>query len=187
MRRSRKSIDSELKEFWDRELQANSVRKQPLTDIQYVEPDFSMLPFDEAPSDDSIKDYQDKLLALKDKKIVNLAGVSNTDLKLKYGVANLEYLSSCDNNFIELVKYLYLWANALFESGRKEEALQVLEYGVFSIHTDVRSHYKLLADIYASDFDFEAIDRITKEAEKLTSPNRDAIVKTLKKEDYFHE
>ena len=107
MRRSRKSIDSELKEFWDRELQANSVRKQPLTDIQYVEPDFSMLPFDEAPSDDSIKDYQDKLLALKDKKIVNLAGVSNTDLKLKYGVANLEYLSSCDNNFIELVKYLY--------------------------------------------------------------------------------
>ncbi|MCR4658394.1 MAG: hypothetical protein K5770_19510 [Lachnospiraceae bacterium] len=186
MRRSRKGIDSELKNFWDRELKANSVRKQPLTDIIYIEPDFSALPFDEAPSDDAVKDYQDRLLALKDKKIVNLSGVTNTDLKLKYGVANLDYLSSCDENYTELVKNLYLWANALYSSGKKEEAVKVLEYGVFDIHTDVRSHYRLLADIYASDFDFEAIEKETLEAEKLTSQNRDAIVKMLKSEDYFH-
>ncbi len=180
-------MSSELKEFWDRELAANSVRKQPLDDIVYIELDLSKLPFDPSPADESIKDYQEKIASLEGKKIVNLTGISNTDLKLRYGVANLDYLSSCDDNYMELVKYLFLWANILFEQGRAEEAKQVLEYGVYSIHTDVRSHYKLLADMYADEFNFEAIDRITKEAEKIASPNRDSIVKMLKETDFFKE
>ena len=106
MRHSGKNIDAEIKELWKRELEANSVRKQPLTDIVYIEPDFSKLPLNPDDPDENIRDYQKKLLALRDKKIVNLSGISNTDLKLKYGVANLDYLSSCDENFLELVKYL---------------------------------------------------------------------------------
>ena len=184
MKRSRKSIDSDIKDLWALELKANNVRKQPLTDIEYIEIDFAALPFDAPDDNDDIWVYQNKILALKDRKIVNLSGISNTDLKLRYGVANLEYLSSCDENFLELVKNLYLWANALVEQGRIDEAKQVLEYGV-SIHTDVKSHYKLLADIYAADFDFQSIDRITAEAEKITASNRDAIVKMLKSTDYF--
>ena len=189
MRHSGRKIDSDIKMLRERELEANSVRKQPLTDIEYIEPDFSKLPFDpENPGDpdDNISDYQKKLLSLNDKKIVNLSGVSNTDLKLKYGVANLDYLSSCDENFLELVKYLYLWGNALYEQGRIQEAKQVLEYGV-SVHSDVKGNYRLLAQIYADEFDFCSIELLTADAEKLTAPNRDSIVKMLKTTDYFHE
>ena len=186
MRRSQKSMNSELKELWDRELKANSVRKQPLTDIEYTELEPDALPFDPDTSNDNIRDCQNRIMALADKRIVNLSGISNTELKLRYGVANLDYLSACDENFLELVKYLWLWANALHEEGRLDEAKQVLEYGV-SIHTDVKSHYKLLADIYAADFDFRSIERITDEAQKITSPNRDAIVKMLKSTDYFRD
>ena len=189
MRHSRKNIDAGIKELWKRELEANSVRKQPLTDIVYIEPDFSKLPLNpESPDDpdDNIRDYQKKLLALKDKKIVNLSGISNTDLKLKYGVANLDYLSSCDENFLELVKYLYLWGNALYEQGRIQEAKQVLEYGV-SVHSDVKGNYRLLAQIYADEFDFCSIELLSADAEKLTAPTRDSIVKMLKTTDYFHE
>ena len=178
MKRSVKNVDKDNREFWEKELRANSVRRQPLTDIVYIEPDLSALPFDETSTDDNIVDYQNRIRALADKKIVNLSGISNTDLKLKYGAANLDYLSSCDENYMELVKYLYLWANYLLNEGKTAEAKQILEYGA-TLPTDVKAHYKLLADLYVEEFDFEALDRLTEAAKKIPSSAGEGIVEML--------
>lgn len=184
MRQSTKHVGSDMKDLWTKELKANGVRKQPLTDIEYIEPDFDQLPFDGDTADETLLDYQNKLNSLRGQKIVNLSNITNTDLKLKYGVANLEYLSACDENYLTLVKYLYLWGRYLYEQGDLEKAKQVLEFGV-SVHTDSKAHYRLLAEIYASDFDFEAIDRIADEAAHIASDSRDAIIAMLKSDEFL--
>ena len=46
--------------------------------------------------------------ALKEKKILNLSGFTNTDLKLEYGVGNLTELTDYDNNYVTLSRSLHL-------------------------------------------------------------------------------
>ncbi|MCR4922642.1 MAG: hypothetical protein K5931_01395 [Lachnospiraceae bacterium] len=186
IRMSGKKVDNSAKDFLERESRANGVRRQPLTDIKYIELDLSMLPIDLDTDDEELKAYQDKVVSMEGKKISNLSSYTNTDLKFKYGPANLDYLTQCDQNFLELVRELYRWGDYLYKKGELEKAVKVLEYGV-TIHSDVKSNYKLLADIYANSFDFASIDRITKEAEKIESPNRDSIIEMLKCTDYFKE
>ncbi|MCR4739442.1 MAG: hypothetical protein K5886_04180 [Lachnospiraceae bacterium] len=184
MKTSNKKIQNSGEDLWKRELEANRVRRRPLDDLNMVKLDLSALPIDEDTDDEEIRDYQDKLKVLEKKEISNLSDYTNTDLKFKYGPANLEKLTELDQNFMELVRVLYQWAHYMYEKGEKEKCIRILEYGV-SIHTDVKAHYKLLADIYAADFDFEAIKRITEEAKKTESPTRDSIVEMLESTDYF--
>ncbi|MCR5735264.1 MAG: hypothetical protein K6G22_11730 [Lachnospiraceae bacterium] len=184
MKSSYKNIRNQGEDIWKRELEANKVRRQPLDDVKVFKPDLSKLPIDEDTDDEDIKDYQNRLSAMKDRTMSNLSAYSNTDLKMKYGPANLELLTEYDQNFLELVRLLYQWAHYMHDKGETEKCIQILEYGVM-IHTDVKAHYKLLADIYAADFNFEAIKRITEEAKKIESPTRDSIVEMLESTDYF--
>ena len=55
--------------------------------------------------------------ALKEKKILNLSGFTNTDLKLEYGVGNLTELTDYDNNYVTLSRSLARIAELLTEQG----------------------------------------------------------------------
>jgi hypothetical protein len=80
---SRKEEQKEEK-FWDRELRSNSVRKKSLDTLEYVHLPYDLLPFGTAGDDENLKEIENELTALKDLKIVNLTGITNTDLKLEY-------------------------------------------------------------------------------------------------------
>ncbi|MCR5108649.1 MAG: hypothetical protein K6B28_10860 [Lachnospiraceae bacterium] len=185
IRTTNKMITNKKDDLWEKELKANGVRRQPLTDINYIEHDPERLSFiKDEDTDEEEREYINTLMELKDKKIANLSSYTNTDLKMKYGPANLEYLSECDQNYLELVRTLYQFSCYEYNKGEIDKCRQILEYGV-SVRTDVKGHYKLLADIYAKDFNFEAIERITKEAEKIESPTRDSVIEMLRTTDYF--
>lgn len=163
--------------FLERESLANSTRKQPLDDISYITVPVDTLPFLEDASDEIAK-YQQTIRELSDKKIANLSDMTNTDLKLKYGAANLPILTEYDNNYSLLTDTISKWGLALMESGHEEESVTVLEYGI-KCNTDIRSNYLVLADYYASKGDVRKIRTLRTRALLLHTLIKDSIISRL--------
>ena len=184
MKRSSAHMKEDEEQFWDKERRANGTRKQPLDDLEFITVPYDDLPISKEVGNPVIMECEDFILRLKDAKIVNLNGISNTDLKLKYGVANLTVLSEYDQNYTELIRTLAAWGEELQKCGRTEDAIKVLEFGI-SCHTDIKKNYLILADIYAERNDYDAIDRLIESAEQLTSLTKNGILTELKKRSLF--
>lgn len=180
MRRSSTKSITGAESFLEREREANSVRKQPLTDVQFVAVDISGLPVVET-DDEYLIERFDTLKHLSDPeiKIANLSSYSNTDLKFKYGVANLTILTEYDQNFTNLCRCLFEIGRRLFESGNIPAAKSYLEYGI-ECGTDLKSHYALLADIYEQELSYDKIINLIHRAENLTTALKGALIRDLK-------
>lgn len=165
-------------EFLDLESQANLTRKQPLDDLDYITIPLNKLPFYENENEDIIS-YQNEIKALADKTIVNLTGMSNTDLKLTYGAANLDILSEYDRNFTELVRLLYMWGQNLYDNGKVNDAKTVLEFAI-DCSTDVSKNYILLANIYKDKGELSKINNLINSANELNSLMKNSIINNLK-------
>lgn len=141
-RKSNKTLDS----YWDREARANSVRRKPIDDLAYITIPLETLPFG-ASEDEKVQECESMVRTLSEKKIVNLTGMSNTDLKYKYGAPNITLLTEYDQNYILLVRNLNTWATHLYQAGLFSEARTLLEFLV-STNVDASTTYKLLSNIY---------------------------------------
>ncbi|MBQ8030808.1 MAG: hypothetical protein IJ260_04675 [Butyrivibrio sp.] len=183
---SRKEEQKEEK-FWDRELRSNSVRKKSLDTLEYVHLPYDLLPFGTAGDDESLREIEDELTALKDLKIVNLTGITNTDLKLEYGTANITALTEYDQNYTSLVIALQKWGDALYTRGRFEDATSVLEFAV-KTRTDITATYRLLIDMYKTKLGLNEqeiqrkLDGLVPIANSLNSLSRSTILKLLEPE-----
>ncbi len=180
---SRKEEQKEEK-FWDRELRSNSVRKKSLDTLEYVHLPYDLLPFGTADDDENLQAIEDELTALKDLKIVNLTGITNTDLKLEYGTANITALTEYDQNYTTLVIALQKWGDALYTLGRFEDAASVLEFAV-KTRTDITATYRLLIDMYKTKLGLNEqeiqrkLDGLVPIANSLNSLSRSTILKLL--------
>lgn len=184
MKRSTKKMNEEEEKFWDREREANFIRRKPLVDLEFIDVPFDELPLDENSEDPLLKEYAEKILALKDKKIVNLNGITNTDLKFKYGVSNLNTLSEYDENYTIMVSTLADYAEELNRLGRVEDAKTVLEIAI-KCKSDVKRSYILLADMYEEAKEYDKIEELIESASALTSHAKDGIVNELKKRSIY--
>ena len=83
----RKQIDKvntqKESDFWKRENDANSTRKQDITNLDYIQIPVDTFPIGAYPNE-GYEETEQQLLALSEQKILNLTGISNTDLKLQY-------------------------------------------------------------------------------------------------------
>lgn len=173
-------------EFLERETKANQVRRKDISNLNYISiPDNLPLinsgneTFDSLiTSDPRMKRAYDSLQALRGQKILNLTGISNTDLKLSYGVANLTALTEYDDNFTTLAKSIALIGHNLLEHNDIEDAAAYLEYGI-SVKSDISSNYIDLAIIYAANNEKDSIAALKEQALSLKSLSRDSIVTQL--------
>jgi hypothetical protein len=163
--------------FWDREREANQVRKKPLDDLYYITIPINSLPFFSG-IDEKLETYQEELRTLSQTKIVDLSAYTNTDLKMKFGPANLQELSSYDQHFTQLVRLLYQWSARLHELSYDQEAIRVLEFGI-ECGTDMHSHYLLLAQLYQNQGRFDKVSDLIERAKNLQSLLKDSIVRDL--------
>jgi len=166
-------------DFWKREREANFVRKKSLDDLEYIAIPFSSFPMDVAADDEIIASCHRDLESLRDEKIVNFTGYSNTDLKLAYGTANITVLTQYDQNYTLFVRALQEFGKRLYELGYHDEALTVLEYAV-STRTDISGTYYLAASIYHEKGQSDKIKHLLFVADTLQSAMREPIVRTLK-------
>ena len=178
-KRAEKKRRKRNEEFWERERRANSVRKKSLEDLEYISIPFDSFPMDIASDDELIASCHKDLKGLRDEKIVNFTGLSNTDLKLEYGTANITVLSQYDQNYTLFVRTLQSWAKRLHELGYHDEALTVLEYAI-ATRTDISATYYLAASIYQEKGQTDKIKHLLFVADTLQSAMKNSIVRTLK-------
>ena len=127
-------------EFWEKERQSNAVRKKDISKLDYI-----TIPLDKIPVKLETS-AEKKIFALAEKPMLNFVGISNTDLKLEYGTANLDILMEYENNFLDFVAILPDYATELIEAGEKETARMLLEFAV-STNADSRKINNLLAQV----------------------------------------
>lgn len=186
IKKSTRNHKTRNEEFLDRETKANQVRRKDISRLNYISiPDNLPLinsgndTFDRLMAEDSrMKRSYDTIQFLRDKKILNLTGISNTELKLSYGAANLKELTEYDDNFTSLVKAIAFIGHNLLDYKDIEDAAAYLEYGI-SIKSDISSNYIDLAIIYASYGRKELISALKEQASQLKSLSRDSIISQL--------
>lgn len=165
------------REFWERENTANTTRKQDISNLDYVDFKGVTLPF-ALFADDFLQQCEEQVLKLKNEKILNLTGISNTDLKLNYGAANLPQLTQYDQNFTLLVRTLNSWGHRLEELGYPQEAMTVLAFSV-SIGSDMKATYQLLAELYQQEGNLDGIRSMQENASRLNSLMKEPILSML--------
>ena len=181
--RSRKLEDKRERDFWQTEADANAVRRKSMDDLSYIR-----IPIDtlqhalshvlSADPRGELSSLFDRLRALADCKIVNLNGITNTQLKLKYGVANLPLLTEYDQNYTELITLLQEMSQLLSDGGYPEAALTLLTFAIDS-GSDIRATYRLAGDISLTLGQPENIAHYIAAAQALESPVKPAILRIL--------
>lgn len=163
--------------FWEKERIANQTRRQDIRDLPYI-----TIPLEKFPigilENDTIKECENILSELSEKRILNLGTQTNTDLKLAYGSANLSSLTEYEQNFTTLCQTLVTYASALLSEEQPSSAQTVLEYGI-SIGSDVSQNFLLLADIYKSQGAVKKIEELIVTAEQLDSLMKHSILEKL--------
>ena len=188
MRRTSRKTEEQEASFWEKELQSNNVRKKSLENLEYIHIPFDLLPFGTAGDDPTLQAAENELTALKDEKIVNLTGITNTDLKLEYGTANITPLTQYDQNYTALVCSLQKWGQALYDLGRFEDSAKVLEFAV-KTRSDITATYRLLVDLYKTKLGFNEeeiqrkLDGLVPIAKNLNSLSRQTILKLLQPQE----
>ena len=180
--RSNKKRDSSQDDFWAKEYEANHTRRKPLDDLDYIKipiEEFPMTLLEDVPK---VEDYKQIIQSLNELPIVNFTGITNTDLKLRYGAPNIELLTSYDQNYTLLVRTLQQWAQALYDGGYIDEARRMLEFSV-ATGTDVSGTYRLLCRIYKEQGTPEKIGSLYPIADMLKSAMQKTIVRILQEAD----
>ena len=176
-KRSDKADEIAKKKFWEKEHRANSTRKKSLDSLNYITIPKEILQMQPNPFTEEIRDYLKDLQDLATLPIVNLTGISNTDLKLAYGTANITVLTDYDSHYSTMVTKLDKLAQCLADIGETQLAKDVLEFAV-STGTDVSKSYYLLASIYKEESP-EKIKELICCASTLNTMMKDSIVHKL--------
>lgn len=152
-------------DFWKREHDANFVRRTDLSGLSYLNvpqelaDKLPQVPAADCPDPSVAEEYEELRQTLADLSgapVLNLTGLTNTELKLRYGPANLEHLTRCDENFTLLCRTLNRLGRLLVSFGREEGAVRILSFAV-DCTSDIQESYLLLASLYRKAGDREAL------------------------------
>lgn len=138
------SQDNAEKAFWEKELAAGNTRRQDLEKLDYI-----TIPLEQFPLGLNT-DAEKELVALSKERIKNFQGLSNTELKLQYGTANLDELSSYESNFIRLQQVVLEYAKELCTADRRADAIHILEF-MLQNGGDISGLYLELATLYQQE------------------------------------
>lgn len=119
-----------------------------------------------------------ELKAFSDKKILNLNGLSNTDLKEQYGVANLNTLEEIGDNFDSMSKIIAEIAEKRFEIKDYSVVITLLEFLV-SKKTDLSKAYIILGDAYSETNKYSKIPDLITIVKELHLPLEKKILDSL--------
>lgn len=175
--RATRSFKEKQDSFWERERRANLTRKQDISGLDYIK-----IPLDSFPigrfADDTLTELETTLVNLSSRQILNLSGITNTDLKLLYGPANLPVLSECDANYIVLARTITAYGKRLSELGHQKEAVSVLEFGVSS-KTDISTNYTLLGSLYRENGQTAKVEQLAETVRNTDMLLKDSILQQL--------
>lgn len=158
--------------FREREREANATRKQDISNLDYITIPSGLFPLNIGTQ------TEEKLSKLTDQKMLNLTGLTNTELKLKYGAANLDVLTACDDNFSSMVRLIPDYAGELIASENPDAARNILEFAV-NCKADSRAIFDMLSTIYINSGESGRISELISIAGELKSLSKNVIIADL--------
>jgi len=177
IKKTQKKEDKFIKDFWERENEANSTRRKSLADLVFITIPLDELALKEDASEELREGYE-TLKTLSEDKIVCLSSYSNTDLKIKYGAPNLPLLTKWDENYAVMVQTIHKMAVIFFKSGDLDMAERYLNFAM-EAGSDVSQSYYLLADIYEKRGEPDKITELELLAGNLNSIMKESILENL--------
>lgn len=178
IRKNAKQTKYNEESFWKKENESNQSRRKDISSLDYLTISLDSLPMADH-EDSTINSYRDIIRGLADKKVINLSPMTNTELKLKYGAANLTSLIEYDNNYMILVSMLQKWGERLYSQHFIEEAKAVLEYSIACKSESVKT-YRLLAGIYKEQNTPQKIDQLIESISLLSMKGKDHVMEELR-------
>ena len=155
-----KSLDAkqekEQADFWAREKAANATPAKDISNLSYITIPIEKFPLNFS-DDDSVLEIESQLKELSTHRLLNLTNMSNTDLKLTYGVPNYDTMVAISEDFDKVCILLNSYAKALISAERYDDAKGVLEFAV-GVGTDISESYIMLADIYKKSSQSEKLN-----------------------------
>jgi Flp pilus assembly protein TadD len=173
IRKSTEAQQSLEERFWERERAANFTRRKDISNLNYL-----TIPLEKIPQN-LHTEAENTLVRLSSCQMLNLTGKTNTDLKLEYGVANLDALSAYDENFTEFVRTVPVYAQELIDAGQISEAQELLELAV-SYRADASTIYTTLADLYQQSGQTARIQALIDTVNTIDSISKNIILERLK-------
>ncbi len=132
--------------FWERESAANNAPAADLDNITYITIPLGKFPLGKN-QDVRIVSIEKELEELSKKRLLNLTGKTNTELKETYGVKNLPAMQAIGEDFDRLTILIKDYGEALIDLGQLSDAIAVLEFGA-AVKTDISQNYTMLGDCY---------------------------------------
>ena len=165
--------------YWEKERKANFVRRKDISDLDYITISAEELPFSDTAEGEE-KYRQDEVRRILSCKSLNLSGMSNADIKLKYGTANFPELSMYDQNYILLIRNLGLWGSYLHKNcdGQDSRAKIILERAV-SLGSDIKDTYVSLTEIYLAEHHPEKVQELIRHVEDSDFDLKTSLLRTL--------
>ena len=176
-KQSSKEENKSIEEFLTREQEANFTRKKDISNLEYISVNMEILPFSDTTDEYEIQ-LENNVKKFADKKLLNLSGLTNTDIKLLYGSGNLVLLSSYDQNYTLLLRDLNKWGAYLFQKERYSDSKTVLEYAL-SLGSDITETYTTLAKIYLSEDSPEKVQKLIEQISESDAYLKDSIKLSL--------
>ena len=167
-----------LRSFREKERRANNTLKQPLDNLPFVTVPLEDIPMPEPAVNERCASLIGEIKRLAGVKIVNLTGISNTDLKLTYGAPNLPILTEYDQNFTSLTKNIFDLGCEYRSAGFEDEAIATLNAGI-KVGTDISGNYTILAEIYAEKGQYVEIQRLINCADNIRSLTKNSTINKL--------
>ncbi len=134
-----KVLKKKNEDYFREDSLANDTRR---TDID--ESLFISLPLENLPLEKSSK--KDEILKFKDAKMLHIGNMTNKELKLKYGLANLEVIAMYEEAYQRLCRLLSDYAKQLYEEGSYDDCELILR-AVVKNGSDLSAPYFLLGDV----------------------------------------
>jgi hypothetical protein len=177
---AQKNTDTWDQEYWSKEYRSNFSRKKDISQLEYIQIDPEELPF-VPDAEGEEKERQEQIQKIMSKKMLNLSGMTNADLKLTYGTANFSELSVYDQNYIVFLRNLNLWGCYLYKNKPEDlqRAKQIFEFAI-AHGSDITATYLTLADIYRQEGDLAKIQELLQYVQNSDFYLKDSICKGLR-------
>ncbi|MDE6853024.1 MAG: hypothetical protein K2J67_11180, partial [Lachnospiraceae bacterium] len=101
-------------------------------------------------------------------------------IKLAYGIANFEKISTYDQNYTRLIRTLNRWGSYCFDNGNISHAKQILEYAI-ELGSDISATYTTLASIYLQEDSIEKVQDLIHRIDQTDSFMKESVKTKLTK------
>lgn len=173
--RHSKKRDEKKERFLEQEEAANSVRKKDIDPELFYAADLTAMPPVPEGDPHQVQRCAKRTMIWFKKPLTNL------ELKMQYGPAQMDKIAEYEENLNSYLKALTKWA----AEASDQDALKILQLAI-SLGSEYRDSYKLAADIYHKQGDKYGLDALKAHAEKnhFNDPSiRRQILEYIRKKD----